>query len=136
MGRALSNPRETRLGVARRPVSCYSTSMFYVLLVIILFAGEIYLSIQIGEAIGALKTILIMVGITLLGLFWIKLEAYALARKLESEFKTNTSMTDTGVELVFIIAGAVLFILPGFIEEIIRRSATGQQQPQREPNQC
>lgn len=92
-----------------------------VLLLVILgvTVGEIYLSIKIGQALGLARTIIIMVGIAAIGLFMAKLEAFAIIKKVEREFKAKESMTDSAIELVFVVSGALLLILPGFITDAI-----------------
>ena len=90
-----------------------------ILFIVALLAGEIYLSIKIGAAIGALRTIFIMLLVTLAGLFMAKLEGFAIARRFDDEIKSNKSMTDTAVELVFVVTGALLLILPGFLTDVV-----------------
>lgn len=92
-----------------------------IVLIIILGAafGEIYLSIRIGQAIGAFKTVMIMLGVAVVGLLLAQLEAFALVKRLEREYKANGQMTDTAIELLFVVCGAILFILPGFITDAL-----------------
>jgi len=89
------------------------------MLILLLFSAEIYISVKIGMAIGALKTVAIMVLVTVFGLLFAKLEGFAMARRFDEEIKANKSMTDTAVELVFVIAGAFLLVLPGFLTDIL-----------------
>lgn len=93
--------------------------MITLLTIVAIIAGEVYLSIRIGEWIGAWKTVLIMVGLAAAGLFLAKLEAFALIKRLEAEFKAGASMTDASVEITLLIIGAVLLVIPGFITDII-----------------
>lgn len=81
--------------------------------------GEIYLSIKIGQAIGAFKTVLVMVGVALAGLFLARLEIYALVNRIGREFKANSSMTDTAIELCFVVMGMILLFIPGFLTDVI-----------------
>ncbi len=92
-----------------------------ILLLIILGTafGEFYLSIKIGAALGAFRTVMIMVGVAVVGLFLAKLEAFALIKRVEGEFKANAPMTDASIEIVFVAFGAILLLIPGFITDAI-----------------
>ena len=93
--------------------------MLILLAILAIIATEVYLLIKVGTAIGAFKTTMILVGTAVLGLILAQLEGFAIVRKLTIKLKANEPLTDPAIECVFLIAGAFLLILPGFISHLI-----------------
>ena len=93
--------------------------MILLLIVLGIAFGEIYLSIKIGASLGAFRTVMILLGVAVVGLFLAKLEVFALMKRIEAEFKANASMTDAAIELVFVVFGAILLFVPGVITDVL-----------------
>jgi len=93
--------------------------MILLLIVLGIAFGEIYLSIKIGAAFGALRTVMALIGVAIVGLFLAKLEIFALMKRIEGEFKANAPMTDASIELVFVVFGVILLFVPGVITDVL-----------------
>lgn len=93
--------------------------MGFLLLLLIVTLSEIYILIKFAAVVGALKTIIIIITAAAAGVVLARMEIYGVFGKIKKQFDENKDMTDSAMELVFILFGAFLMVVPGFITDVI-----------------
>ena len=81
-------------------------------------AVELYLLIQLGQWIGALQTVAIIVGTGLLGAALAKREGLAVVRQLHQDTLNGVPPTDRLMEGVLVLLGGAFLITPGVITDL------------------
>jgi UPF0716 protein FxsA len=81
-------------------------------------AIELYLLIQIGQAIGPLETVLIIVLTGVLGGWLAKREGLAVVRQLGEDLRKGIPPATRLVEGVLVLVGGVLLITPGVLTDV------------------
>ena len=80
---------------------------------------EISLLVSIGSQIGVLPLILLLIGISALGLWFVKLRGIYAIYSVRSELSQGKIPTQAVIgSLLFILAG-IFLIIPGFLSDII-----------------
>ena len=80
---------------------------------------ELYLLIKIGGAIGALSTILIVIGTALLGAYLARLEGLRTLRQINHNLSQGVLPAEELVDGLLIFAGGVLLIAPGVLTDFL-----------------
>jgi UPF0716 protein FxsA len=80
---------------------------------------ELYLLIKIGGAIGALSTILIVIGTALLGVYLARLEGLRTLRQINHSLSQGVLPAEELVDGLFIFTGGVLLITPGVLTDFL-----------------
>jgi UPF0716 protein FxsA len=80
---------------------------------------EIYVIVQVGQAIGALYTIALLIVMGILGVWLAKREGFAVFRRFRQTAADGRVPTTEVIDGFLIFTGAVLMIAPGFISDII-----------------
>jgi UPF0716 protein FxsA len=91
------------------------------LLIVLLVAvpiAEVWLLVQVGEAIGAVPTILILVAEAILGGWLMQREGRRAWAALNTAFASGKMPTGELAEAALVLVGGLLLMLPGFITDL------------------
>ncbi|GAA3635888.1 FxsA family protein [Microlunatus ginsengisoli] len=91
------------------------------LLIVLLVAlpiAEVWLLVQVGQAIGVLPTIAILVGEAVLGGWLMQREGRRAWSALNTAFESGKMPTGELADAALILVGGLLLMLPGFITDI------------------
>jgi UPF0716 protein FxsA len=80
---------------------------------------ELYVIVQVGQAIGAWNTIGILVLVALVGVWLTKHEGFYVLRRMRQQLDAGQVPTDELIDGCLVLAGGLLLILPGFISDAI-----------------
>ena len=80
---------------------------------------EIYVIIQVGQAIGVVYTIGLLILMGIVGVWLGKREGFNLFRRFRQTVADGRVPTTELVDGVLILTGATLMIVPGFITDIV-----------------
>lgn len=80
---------------------------------------ELYLLIKIGTYIGALNTILLIVGTALLGAYLARFEGLRTFRQINESLSRGILPAEEMVDGLLIFAGGVLLITPGVFTDLL-----------------
>lgn len=95
--------------------------VFYILLLlfIVVPVAEIMLLIDIGSAIGPLRTILVVIFTAILGAYLVRQQGFATLFKVQEEMNAGrVPAMQMGEGILLLFAGAVL-LTPGFITDAV-----------------
>lgn len=79
---------------------------------------ELYLLIQIGERIGALETVWMVVLVGFLGAWLAKREGAGVLRALQQDLARGLPPADRVIEGLLVLVGSVLLITPGVLSDL------------------
>lgn len=80
---------------------------------------EIYFLIKVGETIGALSTILLIILTALLGSFLLKYQGIITLNKAQQQIQQGIMPTTQLLEGVVILISGVLLLTPGFVTDML-----------------
>ena len=80
---------------------------------------ELYVIIQVGQAIGALNTVGILLLDSLIGAWLMKREGLAVVRRLQAKVDHGEVPGSELVDAFLILFGGALMLTPGFVTDII-----------------
>ena len=89
-----------------------------VVLLIALPIAEVYVLVQVGQAIGALPTIAILVAEAILGAWLMRHEGRRAWSALNTAFASGKMPTGELADAALVLVGGLLLMLPGFITDI------------------
>lgn len=93
------------------------------LLVLLVFIGlpiaEIYVIVQVGEAIGALPTIAILLADSVIGTALLRAQGRAAWRRLGDALAVGRPPAREVLDGALVVFGAALLITPGFISDVL-----------------
>jgi UPF0716 protein FxsA len=89
------------------------------LLFLVVPFAELYVIIQIGQAIGALPTIAILVIDSLVGAWLVKREGLAVLRRAQAQIQRGVVPGTELVDGVLILFAGALMLTPGFLTDIL-----------------
>src|SRR4051794_10479169 len=92
------------------------------LLVVLLVAipiFEVYVLVQVGERIGALPTILILIVEAVFGAWLMRREGARTWRALNDAFVGGRVPTGELADAALVLVGGVLLVLPGFLTDVL-----------------
>jgi UPF0716 protein FxsA len=94
--------------------------MFLLLLAVfvLLPVGEIYVIIQVGEAIGALPTIAILIADSVIGSWLLRSQGRAAWRRFNAAVAAGRPPAREVLDGFLIVSGGALLITPGFISDV------------------
>ena len=93
--------------------------MLYLIVFLAACYAEVYMVITLGAVLGASKMMIIFAATAIFGVILGKLEISALINMVKREFETDSEMTDTVIELLYVLLGMILMIIPGFLTDIV-----------------
>ncbi|UNE54331.1 FxsA family protein [Bartonella machadoae] len=101
-------------------IKFYSISpRFFIILLLSALLIEIAGFIFVGEEIGILATLSLVVLTTLFGIILLRIQGFSLLKNIQREFIQGRSFKNYMIDDVFIIVGAILLILPGFVSDLL-----------------
>jgi UPF0716 protein FxsA len=80
---------------------------------------EVLLLLEIGNTIGTLNTILLIVLTGILGAYLMRLQGFAVFRQIQVDLGHGIPPAQTIVEGALILAGGILLLTPGFFTDAI-----------------
>jgi UPF0716 protein FxsA len=80
---------------------------------------EIYVLVTVGQAIGALNTIALVIIIALIGAWLAKHEGASVLRRIQNQLNAGKMPNNELIDGGLILTGAILLITPGFVTDII-----------------
>jgi UPF0716 protein FxsA len=81
-------------------------------------AVELYLLIQLGQWMGALETVLLIVVTGAIGAALAKREGFSVLRQLKEDAQSGIPPADRLVEGVMVLIGGVLLLTPGVLTDL------------------
>jgi UPF0716 protein FxsA len=80
---------------------------------------EIYVLVAVGQAIGALNTIALVLSVALIGAWLGKHEGASVLRRIQTQVNAGKMPSNELIDGGLILAGGILLITPGFVTDII-----------------
>jgi UPF0716 protein FxsA len=90
----------------------------FVLLLIAIPIVEVWLLVQVGETIGALPTLLILVGEAILGGWLMQREGSRAWSALNTAFASGKMPTGELADAALVLVGGLLLMFPGFVSDL------------------
>jgi UPF0716 protein FxsA len=90
---------------------------FLAALFVVVSLVEIYLFVLVGQAIGALNTIGLVIVISLTGAWLTKREGLGVLSRLRAQVDAGRMPTNELIDGVLILAGGIMLVVPGFITD-------------------
>jgi len=88
-------------------------------LLVVLFIAELWVMIQVASAIGVLETILLLIAITIVGIWVVKRQGVAVLVRLQNTIADGRVPHRELVDGFLILAAGILLIPPGFITDAV-----------------
>lgn len=89
------------------------------LLLLVVPIVELYVLIQVGQVIGAGWTILLLIGVSILGTVLLKREGVAAWRRLQEAMGAGRMPTNEVTDGALVVLGGALLITPGFVTDLV-----------------
>lgn len=80
---------------------------------------EIYLLIQVGQVIGALSTILLVIATSVFGAYLLRQQGLSALARFQNSLRQGQLPADEMKEGVFILLGGILLMTPGFFTDFL-----------------
>ena len=80
---------------------------------------EVLLLLEIGNRIGTLNTILLIILTGILGAHLMRLQGFAVFRKIQEDLGRGIPPTNEIVQGALVLAGGILLLTPGFFTDTI-----------------
>lgn len=90
---------------------------YLILLFTVLPAAELYILIKIGQKIGGMNTILIIILTGVFGATLAKMEGLRVLTGFQKDLQKGIMPTDRLIDGIMILVGGVLLITPGFVTD-------------------
>lgn len=88
-------------------------------LLIVVPIAEISVIVFVGQQIGAIPTVLLLLGSAILGTWLLKREGMKTLQVLRAESRAGRTPALEAVEGVFVLVGGLMMMLPGFVTDIL-----------------
>jgi UPF0716 protein FxsA len=92
--------------------------LLFVLLIVIPIA-ELYFIVQVGQSIGILPTLLLLIAMSVIGAQLLKREGMATWRRLQEAMRQGRVPTREATDGALILFGGALLLTPGFLTDIV-----------------
>ena len=79
---------------------------------------ELFVLIQVGQAIGALPTIALLVAVSVVGAWLVKREGLGVARRAQEQIREGHVPTTELVDGVLVLFAGALLVTPGFFTDV------------------
>lgn len=89
------------------------------LIFIVMPLAELYVIIQVGHAIGALNTVLVLVVISVAGAWLARHEGLGVWRRLRTQLEAGRIPAKEMIDGVLILVAGVMLMLPGFVTDVL-----------------
>jgi UPF0716 protein FxsA len=80
---------------------------------------ELYVIIQVGQSIGALNTIGLLVLVSLVGAWLARHEGVGVLQRIRQQLDAGRMPTDHLIDGALVLTGGLLLLLPGFISDAV-----------------
>lgn len=80
---------------------------------------ELYVIIQVGQAIGAVNVILLLLAMSILGGWLMKREGMGVLRRFQAQVQRGEIPTTEIVNGFLILFGGALMLTPGFLSDVV-----------------
>ncbi len=94
-------------------------ALLFVVLVIAVPVGELWLILTVGEAIGAGPTILLLLASALLGAWLMRNQGAAAWRRFRESAAAGQVPTEPAVDGFLVVLGGTLLLVPGFVSDVV-----------------
>jgi UPF0716 protein FxsA len=91
----------------------------FVLLLVVIPIVEIYVAVMVGQAIGALNTIGLLLLLSLVGMWLTKHEGLSVISRIRRQLEAGRMPTNELIDGGLVLAGGVLLIAPGFVTDAL-----------------
>ncbi|PHS72369.1 MAG: exlusion protein FxsA [Cycloclasticus sp.] len=92
---------------------------FFLLLLIVVPVVEIYFLIQVGSAIGALPTVILIVFTALLGAYLFRLQGLSTVQRIQASLSRSEIPAVEMIEGAMLLVSGALLLTPGFVTDIV-----------------
>ncbi|MBW3556681.1 MAG: FxsA family protein [Actinobacteria bacterium] len=92
---------------------------FLALLFLVVPFVELFLLIQVGQAVGALPTILALVVVSVVGAWLVKREGIGVLRRAREQVQSGRVPGSELVDGVLILFAGALLVTPGFLTDVL-----------------
>ena len=92
--------------------------ILFILFVVVPIA-ELYVLIQVGQEIGALTTIALVIAVSVVGAWLAKREGLGVWRRMRAQMAAGQVPAANLVDGVLILFGGALLLTPGFITDVL-----------------
>lgn len=99
-----------------------TSSMWFLLivaLIVVIPLAELYFIVQVGQELGILPTIALLIVISAVGSALVKREGIRVYREFVSAIRTGVEPTKQIVAGVCVLGAGVMFLAPGFFSDIV-----------------
>lgn len=90
-------------------------------LLVLLFVAvpvvELYVIVQVGQAIGVLDTLAVMILVSLVGAWLARHEGFLVLRRIQDSVAAGRIPADEMIDGALILAGGLLLLTPGFVSD-------------------
>lgn len=93
--------------------------LFLVLFLIVAPIIEIVVFVQVGEWIGYGPTILLLILVSISGVWLVKHQGTGVLRRMRAELQAGRVPTAEIIDGVLILAAGLLLLLPGFVSDVL-----------------
>jgi UPF0716 protein FxsA len=93
--------------------------LFFVVFLIGLPLLEIYVIVRVGEEIGAIPTILLLVASSMIGVRLVRAQGRAVLRNFRAAIQAGRPPAREALDGALVFVGGALLIAPGFITDVI-----------------
>jgi UPF0716 protein FxsA len=80
---------------------------------------ELYVIVQVGQSIGVLETVVLLIGISVLGAWLAKLAGLGVLRRLQATVRAGKVPSGEVVDGGLVLLASALMIAPGFISDAL-----------------
>lgn len=80
---------------------------------------EIYVFLQVGEAIGWINTILLFLGAGVVGVWLLRAEGVSLLLRARSQMQNGVAPVNEAFDALCLVAAGALLLLPGFLSDVM-----------------
>ena len=80
---------------------------------------ELYVIVQVGQEIGALNTIGLMVAVSIVGAWLARHEGFWVLRRIRDQIEVGRVPTDELVDGGLVLAAGLLLVTPGFVSDVV-----------------
>jgi len=89
------------------------------ILFVIIPVTELYILIEVGERIGSLTTISIIIFTGILGAYLVKNQGFMILKKIQNDLNDGIMPGDSLIQGAIILTGGILLLTPGFVTDTV-----------------
>ncbi len=89
------------------------------LLFVVVPIAELYVLIQVGQEIGALDTIGLLILVTVVGAWLVKRTGLSVLSRLQDSLAARRAPTDELIDGFLLLFAGLLFVVPGFLTDVL-----------------